>query len=363
MKNPNGYGSIVKLGKRRKKPYAVRITAGWSAKGKQQYKYIGYYAKREDAMLALGSWNKLPVMSQNPTLEELYEEWSNSKYPKISKQTADCYRAAWRRVSIFANVKVKDIKTSHLQVIIDENSQEGREKIIKAKIPHRTDFEKMPALGKSSLEKIKALCTLLWDYAVQCDIVSKNYAQFVDIPHMETSEKQAFTEIELHKIEQAAADGVPYADCILIMCFTGWRISEFLELTKFNYNNKLKTLTGGKKTEAGKNRIVPLPDKIVPYVEKWIDKGGKTIFCRADGMPYDAKSFREDCFYPALNKIGVRKLTPHCTRHTYATLLYKSKVDSKTKQALLGHTSEAMTNHYTHLDAEDLKKAINLIDY
>ena len=39
----------------------------------------------------------------------------------------------------------------------------------------------------------------------------------------------------------------------------------FLELTKLNYNNKLKPLTGGKKTEAGKNKIVPLPDKSVPF--------------------------------------------------------------------------------------------------
>lgn len=45
MKNQNGIGSIVcldKTGKKRRKPFAVRITTGWKD-GKQVRKYLGYY--------------------------------------------------------------------------------------------------------------------------------------------------------------------------------------------------------------------------------------------------------------------------------------------------------------------------------
>lgn len=359
MKNPNGFGSVINLGKRRKKPYAVRITDGW-VDGKQKYKYIGFYEKREDAMIMLGEWNRSPIMPSNPTLEQLYIEWSRFKFPKISKQTQDCYRAAWARLSVLSAARVKDIRTPHLQSIIDENYADGRQKIIESKMPHRTDFDKYPALGKSSLEKIKALCTLLWDYAIQNDIVSKNYAQFMELPHnLINVEKDGFNDIELIKIEKAAEAGFMFADCILIMCYTGWRISEFLELTEFNYNKDQQTLTGGKKTEAGKNRIVPIPDKILPYVEKWIGKHGQTIICKDNGLPYTAKYFRDNCYYPTLEKLGISKRTPHCTRHTYATMLYKKNVNAKAKQSLLGHTSETMTNHYTHLDVNELKKAVS----
>lgn len=45
MRNPNGFGGVVNLGKNRRRPFAVRITAGWTSEGKAIYKYLGYYEK------------------------------------------------------------------------------------------------------------------------------------------------------------------------------------------------------------------------------------------------------------------------------------------------------------------------------
>lgn len=53
MKNPNGYGSVFKLGGNRRRPYCARVTVGWTDDGKQQYKNIGYFEERADAMIAL----------------------------------------------------------------------------------------------------------------------------------------------------------------------------------------------------------------------------------------------------------------------------------------------------------------------
>ena len=61
MKHQNGYGSIVcldKTGKKRRKPYAVRLTTGWKD-GKQQRKYLGYYkAQKEARPTKIGGNNK-----------------------------------------------------------------------------------------------------------------------------------------------------------------------------------------------------------------------------------------------------------------------------------------------------------------
>ena len=46
MKNPNGYGSVVKLSGNRRKPYCARKTSGWNDKGYPIYSVIGYYANR-----------------------------------------------------------------------------------------------------------------------------------------------------------------------------------------------------------------------------------------------------------------------------------------------------------------------------
>ena len=52
--------------------------------------------------------------------------------------------------------------------------------------------------------------------------------------------------------------------------------------------------------------------------------------------------------------------TPHKLRHTAATLMYKyGEVDIRTIQSILGHTSVATTQIYTHLDDDDIKKGIS----
>ena len=56
--------------------------------------------------------------------------------------------------------------------------------------------------------------------------------------------------------------------------------------------------------------------------------------------------------------------TPHKLRHTAATLMYKyGDVDIRTIQSILGHTSVATTQIYTHLDDDDIKKGISKKSY
>lgn len=62
------------------------------------------------------------------------------------------------------------------------------------------------------------------------------------------------------------------------------------------------------------------------------------------------------------------KYTPHKLRHTAATLLYKSNVDIRKIQTILGHSSISTTEIYTHLEDDALRDAINsnpigFIDY
>ena len=75
MKNPNGYGSVIKLGGKRRKPFGARITIGYNDKGKQIFKYIGYFENRKAAMQALAEYNINPydVHLADITLKEVMD--------------------------------------------------------------------------------------------------------------------------------------------------------------------------------------------------------------------------------------------------------------------------------------------------
>lgn len=103
MKLPNGYGSVVNLGKRRRKPYAARITVGWTEDGKQKKKYLGYYKTRQEAMKALADYNENPfdLATREVTFAELYEKWLTLK--ERGKQVTVSNAAAFKNLSVLHN--------------------------------------------------------------------------------------------------------------------------------------------------------------------------------------------------------------------------------------------------------------------
>lgn len=75
MKLPNGYGSVIKLGGNRRKPFAVRITTGYTDEGKQKFAYLGYNESRKQALVALAGMRPgeiLEVKTEDVYLDERY---------------------------------------------------------------------------------------------------------------------------------------------------------------------------------------------------------------------------------------------------------------------------------------------------
>ena len=369
MRLPNGYGSVYKLPGPRRRPWVARVTAGWkkikpSKKyAEAKYEILGYFEKRTYAIEALAEYHRHPTTKTNITLAALHEEWETVKFKSgISKQMQDNYRAAWQYLRKIEDMKFKDIRTGNMQEIFDSPA---KMKLGKEKKPILKDGRPVwegKELGHSSLEKLRDLCSQLYQYAMKNDIINKNYAEFLILPKAEKTKKTAFNELELKLIE-AAVGKVPYADCILMMCYTGFRITEFLNLTPFSYDAAANTLTGGIKTEAGKDRPIPIHGKIKPLLDAWLAKGGERIICRDNGKPFTAKYFREKCFAPALEQIeGVRKLSPHECRHTFASLLHSAGVDPVNIQKLMGHADFSVdAETYIHVNMDELKRAVEAI--
>lgn len=348
MKNPNGYGAVIYLGKNRRKPWAVRVTDK-IIDGKQTYRYISYHATKKEAVKALAKEQIQPTSPKaNITFSEIYEEWKlTPAFTAISKQTQDNYTAAYSHLKTLHGAKFTDVRTGNMQTIIDNlrtaPDKEGNTK----------------ALSKSTKEKVKLLCGLLYKYAMQNDICNKNYAEFIKIAKEEKKEKEVFTDIEIKKIEQC---NLPYADTVLILIYTGLRISELLQLTKFNVDLKNSTIIGGLKTDAGKDRIVPIHLKAFPLIKKWYSKATDTLIFKGENEPITPNYYRKYIYYPLLEQLEIDQKTPHATRHTCATLLAKAGADTNAIKMILGHTDYAFTaDTYTHTDVEFLKTELSKI--
>lgn len=338
MRMPNGYGGVFKLPGNRRRPWAARKTTGWTEDGKQQYYVIGYFKSRAEALEALAEYNKNPIGEvRDKTFGEIYEKWSEAKYPKLDRSTVNGYKAVWKRLQVLAEEPVRNIRKSHLQDVIEGMAGEG--------------------LSRSSLEKAKTLCVILFDEALSDDIAQKNYGALIELPKSRKTKRETFTDMEIRKIEEAAEANV-WAGTILILIYTGMRVGELMTLTKFNVDIENMIITGGIKTETGRNRVVPVHPKIQKHVKYWYSQPGEFLITK-DGNKMRVDYYRKYIYYPLLGEAGVRRLTPHSTRHTFASLLNRARVGTKYIQELIGHSNYATTaNVYTHPKIEELRKAI-----
>lgn len=347
MKRANGTGSVVKLSGSRRRPYAVRIS------GRDEHSHViqrtlSYHATAREAQQALDEYNRNRASGAAPavdkismTLQQVYDLWGAREYPKMGRSATQSHKAAWnKRVSRYASRKFREISLDDWQTILDEAEDQG--------------------YSQSTIDNAAILIHQLSRFAMQRDIIIKDYSQLLDIPSVDLKHpRDALNDIQLAKLEQLVKASVPMADTALMLCYTGFRISEFLSLTRFSYHAENGGyLQNGFKTAAGKNRIVPVHPKIRPYLMAWLAKGGQTIICTENGTPISSNRYRE-IFSELMQQIGAPDATPHWCRHTFATKLHDAHVDLLTTKWLMGHSTKAdITAHYTHQTIDILQDAI-----
>ena len=219
------------------------------------------------------------------------------------------------------------------------------------------------ANGTGSIVKLSGNRRRPYAVSMERDIVGKDYSQYLDVPSVGAKKpRDALNDLQVTRLEKLAAEGFPWADTALMLCYTGFRVSEFLELTRFSYHAEDGGyLQGGLKTEAGKNRIVPVHPKIRPYLMRWLEKGSDTIICDERGKRINSNLYRE-YFHAVMEQVGAPDATPHWCRHTFATRLHSAKADPLATKWLLGHSTKSdITAHYTHETINVLKDAVLLL--
>jgi integrase/recombinase XerC len=115
-----------------------------------------------------------------------------------------------------------------------------------------------------------------------------------------------------------------------------------------------------------KERVVPIGTPALNAINKWLKEGRvalqndnseNALFVGSRGKRIDQRVVRE-IVYEAVQSLGNnKKLGPHALRHSAATHLLEGGADLRTVQEILGHSSLATTQIYTHVTQDRIKKA------
>ncbi|MDE6774915.1 MAG: tyrosine-type recombinase/integrase [Ruminococcus sp.] len=337
MRLPNGYGSITKLSGNRRKPYIVRITTGYDDEGRQLRKILGYYATRKAALEALAAYSENPydIDASKITFSQLYDKWSAEKYNELSPSAVRTYKSAYSYCKPLYDIRITDIRTIQMQDIVDHADVEA-----------------------TTRARIQSLFRLMFKFAMKYDYIKKDYSEFVKRPKIEVEkERVPFSYNEVKRLWELS--DVHTAQIVLIMIYTGWRSSELSLMTFENgIDVQHKTMQGGIKTEAGKNRLMPICDKIFPFVEQMYTSGFSGISSDENGesLNYNQLYRKIIGFFEEYDFNHI----PYETRHTFATMLDNKNINAKIKKLLLGHSSNDVTEKvYTHKTIEQLREAVN----
>ena len=339
----SGTGSVYKLSGDRKRPYYAVL--GGVSTGRM-------YATRQEAESAL----ELMLSTSRPdlfsyTLDDCYDAWSDVAYRDMGRSSRRGYELSWSYVPESLRQKfARDVRTDDFQAVIDGLQARG--------------------LSDSTANHVKFLYSKLCQWMMQRDLITKNYAAFLVVQKTEHRRIVTFSAEEVAKI-QALANGdsedraVQTAMLTMIFLFTGMRISELftLSVSSIHLEAPVPYLQGGVKTEAGKNRVIPIHRRILPFFQFFCDRAEGDLmvsgFCgnkRPDG-------WRSRDYAKMLESLGISYRVPHNTRKTMATNAAQAGVDQIALAKLMGWTDiDVGTKYYIAPEAAYLAAELDKLD-
>lgn len=124
---------------------------------------------------------------------------------------------------------------------------------------------------------------------------------------------------------------------------------------RHTWNDELKALEAPK---SNRERVLPLNSDVYELLRR--RKGSGFVFRDADGMPFSEKRLNPRLAALCM-KAGLRRITWHVLRHTFATHVAANGTALNTVQVLLGHSTIAITMRYAHVPPSALREAIDLL--
>lgn len=232
------------------------------------------------------------------------------------------------------------------------------------------------ASSKSYMDKMRVLIHSLFCDALDNGLCSRDPSKRLRIPHVSEHSRESFTMEEVSRIIGFAwgYPNVKIGTAVLTLLLTGLRRGELLGLKWSDLTDDTLTINRAVFVEhnrpcvqehlaktAGSLRTIPLLPEL-SYRLHALPQTSLYVFGTRNGTLMNPRNFSRDYdrFFQLLREVepDVRKLSPHCCRHTFATLSLATGANLRTVQQLLGHTNIQTTARYTHPDLLVMKQAV-----
>jgi integrase/recombinase XerC len=147
---------------------------------------------------------------------------------------------------------------------------------------------------------------------------------------------------------------------LLLFYSTGMRLSELIQLKESQLDavqKQVKVVGKG-----NKERIIPVSAALIEQLAEYINqKPSKEIGVNQLFVTEKGKALQPRSVYAFVKKrlsavTTIEKKSPHILRHSFATHLMNNGAELNAVKALLGHSSLAATQIYTHTTIEKLKE-------
>lgn len=336
---PNGTGTVFKRGK----TYTAKVVLGWrtSESGKKVpiTKSKGGFKTRTEAELNCAVLFQKASEPDGPlsskTLLDYYELYSDNGMLKLSDQSQQAYKIAWKKIN---NLHVVPASNLTVRLMQDELNRVS------------TSFD--------TAKDIRSLLSNCFHLMIYDGVVSINRAQALTLPENTNTEGVPFTLEELTALWKHYIEGDKFVGFILFMIYTGIMPVEFFrlfmeKLGTIDWVNKI--ITGiGAKTKKRKGTPVVLADAILPVLAELIEAGDELI-------PANESTFYRK-YYESLERCGCRKLPPYSCRHTTATALeIHAKATPGVIAEVMRQKTIRMQRSYIHPETRNALAAVNLL--
>jgi len=208
-------------------------------------------------------------------------------------------------------------------------------------------------LSDKSIKNIRATLRRILASAFEWELIDR----IPNLPKVKVTDKgwDFFSRDEVTKLVAVTRDDEERA-LLTFSLDTGARAGEQLALEwgDIDWHNNLvvfrRSSTRGEvgPTKSGRERKVPMTERLGEALRRMKHLRGKLVFCRADGKPFTLWQLHER-LWSACRRAGLREIRWHDLRHTFASQLVSAGVPLRQVQDWLGHSTITMTMRYSHL--------------
>jgi integrase/recombinase XerD len=265
----------------------------------------------------------------------------------LARHTLESYRRDLDRLQTWSNKngkQVSDLTRADLRKWIASLSREG--------------------LAPTSIARAVSATRGFFKFLMIDGHIKSHPAEDLDTPQRFSYLPKFLTEDEINRLFAApdisTEEGIRDRAVLEIMYATGLRVSELVNLKQADVDLLAGlVLCHGK---GNKERRVPLGKSAIHWLQQYAAvKRGYGKQSLPNMFLYRGRPFTRQLAWSMMKrhaeKVGIKNVSPHTLRHSFATHLLQHGADSRSVQALLGHSDISTTQIYTHITDMHLRSA------